>query len=110
MIFSNMGGPRDPHTKWNKSERERQIPYDIAYTWNLKYDTNEPIDETETNSHREQTCGYQEGQGGRRDWEFGVSRCKLLHLEWLNNKVLLYSTGNYIQSPETDHDGKEYIC
>ena len=23
------------------------------------------------------------------DWEFGVSRCKLLHLEWINNKVLL---------------------
>ena len=28
------------------------------------------------------------------DWEFGVGRCKLLHLEWINNKVLLYSTGN----------------
>ena len=23
------------------------------------------------------------------DWIFGVSRCKLLHLEWINNKVLL---------------------
>ena len=59
--------------------------------------------------HREQTCGCQ-GGGERMDWEFVVSRRKLLHLEWLNNKVLLYSTGNYIQSPETDHDGKEYIC
>ena len=26
-----------------KSERERQIPYDITHMWNLKYDTNEPI-------------------------------------------------------------------
>ena len=42
------------------------------------------------------------------DWEFGVSRCKLLHLEWINNKVLLYSTGNYIQSPGINHRGKEY--
>ena len=25
----------------SKSERERQIPYDITYMWNLKYDTNE---------------------------------------------------------------------
>ena len=25
----------------SKSERERQIPYDIVYMWNLKYDTNE---------------------------------------------------------------------
>ena len=49
-ICSNMDGPRDYHTKWSKSERERQIPYDITYMWNLKYDTNEVIYETETDS------------------------------------------------------------
>ena len=43
------------------------------------------------------------------DWEFGVGRCKQLHLEWINNKVLLYSTGNYIQSPGIHHNGKEYF-
>ena len=32
--------------------------------------------------HGEQTCGCQRGRGGiGMDWEFGVSRCKLLHLE-----------------------------
>ena len=37
-------------------------------------------------------------EGGRgTDWEFGISRCKLIYLEWINNKVLLYSTENYIQ-------------
>ena len=30
-ICSNMNGPRGYHTKWSKSERERQIPYDITY-------------------------------------------------------------------------------
>ena len=30
--------------------RERQIPYDITYMWNLKYDTNELFYETETDS------------------------------------------------------------
>ena len=25
------------------------------------------------------------------EWEFGVSRYKLLYIKWLNNKVLLYS-------------------
>ena len=30
------------------SQSERQIPYDITYMWNLKYDTNELIYETET--------------------------------------------------------------
>jgi len=33
-----------------KSERERQIPYNITYTWDLKYGTNEPIYRKETNS------------------------------------------------------------
>ena len=37
------------------------------------------------------------------DWEFGISRCKLLYIEWINNKVLLYSTGNYIQYSVTGH-------
>ena len=49
-ICSNMDTTRDYHTKWSKSERERQIPYDITYMWNLKYDTNEPICEAETDS------------------------------------------------------------
>ena len=50
-ICSNMDGPRDYHTKWSMSEKERQIPYDITYMWNLKYDTNEFIYKTETDSH-----------------------------------------------------------
>ena len=45
---SNMNATRDYQTKWTKSERERQIPYDIIYMWNLKYDTSEPIYETES--------------------------------------------------------------
>ena len=45
-----MDGPRDYHTKGSKSERERQISYDITYMWNLKNDTNELIYETETDS------------------------------------------------------------
>ena len=39
---------RDYHAKGSKSERETQIPYDITCTWNLRYDTNEPIYRTET--------------------------------------------------------------
>ena len=50
-----------------------------------------------------------EGVWGRVDWEFGISRCKLLYIEWINNKVLLYSTGNYIQYPVINHNGKEKI-
>ena len=57
-----MNVPRDYFPKWNKSERERQIPYDITYMWNLKQDTNEPIYERETTQRqRNQMCGCQGG-------------------------------------------------
>ena len=51
-ICSNMDGPREYHTKWSKSDRERQI-YDIIYMWNLKNNTNELIYKTETDSQTE---------------------------------------------------------
>ena len=35
-ICSNMNWPRDGHIEWSKSDRERQISYDITYMWNLK--------------------------------------------------------------------------
>ena len=41
-----------------------------------------------------------------KDWEFGISRGKLLYIGWINNKVLLYSIGNYIQYPVINHNGK----
>ena len=34
--WSNMDGLTHYHTKWSKSEWERQISYDITYMWNLK--------------------------------------------------------------------------
>ena len=48
--------------------------------------------------------------GDRLDWEFEISRCRLLILytEWINNKILLYTTGNYIQYPIINCNGKEY--
>ena len=61
----------------------------------------------QTQRHREQTClAKREGGGSEMDWDFRVGRCKILHLEWINNKVLLYSTGNYIQFLGIDHDGR----
>ena len=59
--------------------------------------------------YREQTHGCQWGADseGGMEWEFAVSRCKLLYIEWINNKVLLYSTGSYIQYSVINPDGKE---
>ena len=36
-----------------------------------------------------------------------VSRCKLSYTEWID-KVLLYSTGNYIQYSMKSCNGKDY--
>ena len=47
-----MDGPRDYHTKRSKLDRESQISCYITYMWNLKYDTNELIYKTETDSQR----------------------------------------------------------
>ena len=40
-----MDRTRDSHTGRSKSERERQMPSDITYIWNLIYGTNEPSTE-----------------------------------------------------------------
>ena len=39
--------------------------------------------------------------GSGMAWEFRVSRCKLLHLEWTKNKV-------YCTAQGIDDDGKEH--
>ena len=44
--------------------------------------------------------------GRVKDWEFGVNRSKLLSIERINNKVLLYSTGNNTQYPVINPIGK----
>ena len=48
------------------------------------------------------------------DWEFGIRRYKLLYIQWINNRDLLYNTGNHIQYLVINHNGKEcekeYIC
>ena len=49
-----------------------------------------------------------EGVGEGMQWEVGIRRCKLLYIEWIDNKVLLYSSGNYIQYLMINHNGKEH--
>ena len=47
-------------------------------------------------------------RGGRgTGWESGVSWCELLYTGWINTKILLNSTGNYLQYPVLSHNKKE---
>ena len=64
--------------------------------WHQKYDTNEPGYKIERDLQTQRTDLWlpRERRGGRKNWEFGISSCKLLCIEWINSKVLLYSTGN----------------
>ena len=55
-------------------------------------------------SQRGQTCGCQTGWQDRwMDGEFGVSRCKLLYLEWITTRS--YCIAQY---PLINHNEKEY--
>ena len=81
VICSNMGGPRD-YTKWSKSDRERQILYDITYMWNLKNSPSKLIYKMkQTHRHRKQTYGYQRGKGGGINWEYGINRYTLPYIK-----------------------------
>ena len=40
---------------------------------------------------------------------WGLGRGKLLYTGRVNSKVLLHSTGSYIQYPMINHNGKEYL-
>ena len=75
--------------------------------WNLKYNTNQHIYKTTDTENRLVVAKGEGGRGGK-EWEFEISRCKLLYRGWISNKVLLYSTGNYIQYSVTNHNEKEY--
>ena len=92
-------------------DTKRQISYDNTYMRNLKWDSNELICEKETDSQTYRTDLWLPGGRGRRRDGVGVwgakCKCKLLYTEWINNKVLLYSTGNYILYPVINHNGKE---
>ena len=65
-----MDGPRDDHTKWNKSDRERQISYDITCMWNPKRKMIfENLCTKQKWSHRlrKQIYDYQKGKVEERD-------------------------------------------
>ena len=100
-ICSNTDAAREYHTKWSKSERERLIPYDITYMWNLKYGHKWTNYKVETDSDTEdEDLWMPRGKGmGRMDCKFEINRCKLLYIEWTQGSIF-----NILWC----HNGKEY--
>ena len=63
--------------------------------WNLKKnDTNELIYKTETDSQTQETNMVTKRKGWHK-LEYGIKRGTLPNIKQINNKDLLYSTGNY---------------
>ena len=89
----------DIHTKWSKSEKRKTntiwyhlyLESNIWHKWTYIQKRNKLM-----YLENRLVIAKEEREGVGMDWEFGVSRCKLLHLEWISNEILLYSSGNYI--------------
>ena len=60
------------------------------------------VKQKQNHGHREQTGGCQ--GGGGMDWGVWDQQMQTI----IYRKVLVYSTGNYIQYPVINHNGKEY--
>ena len=61
----------------------------------------------QTHRHRQQIYGYQRGKGRGINQELRISIYKLLYK--INNKDLLYTTGNYSQYLVITYNGKEFL-
>ena len=107
-ICNIMDTPKDYHVKWN-SQKEKDKHYVLSFICETKI-WHKWI--YQWNRNRLTDTKYRLCQGGvgceGMNWELGIIRCKLLYIEWINNKVLLYSRGNYIQYLIINHNGKEY--
>ena len=66
-ICSNMDGPRDYHTKWSKSDRERHMISLIDGTWKQKHSGTYFTKQKWIHRHREATWGCQGGKQGRHE-------------------------------------------
>ena len=81
----------------------------ICEIWNMAQ-MSLSMKQIQNHRHTEQTVVAKEKGGwGMNGLGVGDSRYTLLHIERINNKVPIYSTGNYIQYPVINHNLKEHL-
>ena len=108
VICSYMDGPRDYHTKWNKSGREKQISYNITYKWNLKkWYKWTYLQNRNRLTGIENKLMVTKGERGGRD-KLGVWDLQIHTIIYKIGKQqdLLYSSGNYTQYLVITYNGK----
>ena len=89
---------------------QKENDNDITYMWNFKYDTNEPICETETESQTKRTdlrLPRERGLGEGWRGKLGLADVSFYNIKQIN-KVLLHNTENCIQYFVIGHNEKEY--
>ena len=66
------------------------------------------IKQKQTHRHRKQAPDYHKGKGREGiNQEYGINRYTPLYIKWINNKDLVYSTGNCIQYLAITYNGNE---
>ena len=108
-VESTQVSRKEDWVKMSRMQLETLRPSEVSHKERDKYPARSPVRGIESMAQTahlwnrnglrpgEQTRGCRGGGGGGGsglDGEFGVGRCKLFHLEWTNNEVLLYSTGS----------------
>ena len=63
----------------------------------------------QTDKHRKQIYGYQQGKAGGTNQVYGINRYKLLSIKYISNKDLLYSTRYYTQYLAITYNGKKIL-
>ena len=67
------------------------------------------VKQKQNHRHKRLVLAKGERVEGEMKLEIGVSRYQLLFMEWINNKVLLYSTENHIQYPMINQKEKNFL-
>ena len=97
LICRDVDGPRDCHTEWSKSEREKQILYINTYMCNLEkwyrwtglQGRNRDTDvENKCMDTKVESGGWR--GGGVMKWEIGIDMYTLICIKQITNKNLLY--------------------
>ena len=75
-LHDSMDGSGEHHAKWNKPGGRRQMPYDLAYEWNLINKTNKQAKYNQRRRNKEQTDSNQRegGRGIMREIGEGLAR------------------------------------
>ena len=83
-----MDGPRDYNTKQNQNEKDKHHMILLVRGISNKTQMNTPTKQKQIHRYREWTSGCQGVEvGGRKDWEVGIGRRKLLYMRWINKKA-----------------------